>query len=218
MNIIRTTVVELTSIPAIAYKQKLLKGGSGIKILRLDMDANAIFTLDKRGGNPVPFSNKVDENLFPISAIEEAVELTEGLPYSSRGKIKVSVFETIKEDEDVDIEVDEKEAIDMVDSDEYLAIIDRYSDEFGKINYQLLNKNFIQFANKSKLVMDLINNNASEEDILIHIIKNRAAYLANLKTTITDEEALAIIETLDEIGTRGAFKELKNHLRRMARK
>jgi hypothetical protein len=43
MNIIRTTAVELSLIPAIAYKQKLASGGAGIKLFRLDQDATAVF-------------------------------------------------------------------------------------------------------------------------------------------------------------------------------
>lgn len=48
MKIVRTKTVELTEIPAIAYKQKLSSGGAGIKILRLDVEATAAATLDKK--------------------------------------------------------------------------------------------------------------------------------------------------------------------------
>ncbi|MDR0916200.1 MAG: hypothetical protein LBN02_03315 [Oscillospiraceae bacterium] len=212
MNIIRTAAVELSAIPAIAYKLKLASGGAGLKILRLDADATAMFTLDKRGGAPAPFG-KVDDALFPSDAVDEALDLTEGLPYSSRGKIKVSVYEQVREAEDVtETEVD---AIDLVDSDEYAAIVSRYTDEKGKINYRLMNKDFIQFAAKSKTVADAVAENALEDDILVYIVKNRAAYLADKKDTLTDDQTRALIETLDEIDPRGAFKELKAHLRRL---
>ena len=55
MNIIRTTAVELAAIPAIAYKQKLSAGGAGIKIFRLDTDASAVFSIDRRTGEAVPY-------------------------------------------------------------------------------------------------------------------------------------------------------------------
>ena len=54
MNIIRTKAVELSTIPAIAYKQKLCSGGAGVKILRLDRDSAAVLTLDKKTGGGVP--------------------------------------------------------------------------------------------------------------------------------------------------------------------
>jgi len=211
MNIIRTPAVELSTIPAIAYKQKLVSGGSGLKLFRLDQDVTAVFTIDKRTGRLQPYG-KVDGALFPEFALNEAMDLTGGLPYSARGKIKVTVFET-KEVEDVDEY--ETEAIDMVDSDEYAAIIGRYSDENGKINYRLMNKDFIQFAARSKLVNDLVSSRADEDAIVLHVVKNRAAFLAGKKESLSDDEVLALIETMDEIDPRSAFKELKNHIRRM---
>ena len=212
MNIIRTTAVELTSIPAIAYKQKLASGGSGLRVIRLDQDAVAMFTLDRRSGAPVPYG-KVDEALFPESALEEALDMTVGLPYSARGKIKVTVFDEVRDEEDVtEAEVD---AIDMVDSEEYIAIIDRYSDENGKLNYRLMNKDFIQFAARSKIVADMVGERATDDEILLHILKNRAAHLAGKRDSLGDDETRALIDTLDEIDPRGAFSELKSHIRRM---
>ena len=212
MNIIRTTAMELSTIPAIAYKQKLSSGGAGLRILRLDQDAVGVFTIDRQGRPPQPYG-KVDAVLFPEEAVDEALELTQGLPYSARGKIKVSVFEEKREKDDVTPE--EPQAADMVDSEEYNAIIGRYSDEKGKLNYTLMNKDFIQFAAKSKMVGDMVANQANEDDIIVHILRNRAAYLADKKDSLAEAETRALIETLDEINPRSAFKELKNHIRRM---
>lgn len=212
MNIIRTTAVELSAIPAIAYKQKLASGGAGLRILRLDQEAVGVFTLDRRTGQAIPFG-AADDLLFPETAVDEAIELTDGLPYSSRGKIKISSFEQQAEQEDVTLE--QAEAADLVDSEEYNAIVERYHDEKGKINYALMNKDFIQFAAKSKTVSDLVGRRAAEEDILVHIVRSRAAFLAGKKDSLTEAETLALIETLDEIDPRSAFKELKNYIRRL---
>ena len=78
MNIIRTQAVELGTIPAITYKQKLASGGSGLRILRLDQSATAIVTIDRRTGEAAPYG-KIDAKLFPDEAIDEAMELTSGL-------------------------------------------------------------------------------------------------------------------------------------------
>ena len=215
MNIIRTTAVELSSVPAIAYKQKLSSGGAGLRILRLDADAAGIFTVDKRTGLAIPYGD-VDKELFPQEAVDEALELTLRLPFSSRGKIKVSVSEESREQEDVT--VDEPEAADMVDSDEYNAVVDRYSDEKGKVNYRLMNKDFIQFASKSKMVGELVGKQAPEDEILAHIVRDRASFLANSRQPLNDAQVAGLMETLDEIDTRGAFKELKAHIRRMLAK
>lgn len=211
MNIIRTAAIELSTIPAIAYKQKLSAGGAGVKIHRFDKKATGVFTIDKRTGEGVAYG-PVDEKLFPQEAIEEAIEVTQGLPYSKRGKLQVNHEEITREPEDVC--EDDGDAIDMVDSDEYNAIIDRYRDEKGKMNYQLMNRDFMAFANKSAVVSDMITRGDVEEDILRFIVKSRATFLSGKKESLTDKETDALIETLEEIDSRSAFKELKQYLRR----
>ena len=220
MNIIRTKVVELSVIPAVAYKQKLQAGGAGIKIMRLDSDKTAVATIDRRNGETVAYG-KVDAKLFPIEAFEEAVELTVGLPYSSRGNVKLNISEQADEADEIAVTEDEdgsKSAPNMVQSDEYVAIVDRYSDEKGKLNYTLMNKDFIQFASKSKVAAEMVGNKSCESDLLTFIVKSRAAFIANKKESLSDSETAALIETLDEIETRSAFKELKKHINRMLAK
>ena len=213
MNIIRTKAVELTVIPALGYKQKLAKGGAGLKILRMDREASAVATIDKRTGD-AEYYGTVDENLFPMEAFDELLDATSGLPYSARGKIKLVIIEQ-QEAEDVP---DEPEKMDMLNSVEYQAIIERYSDEKGKINYQLMNKDFIKFAAKSKVVSDMVGRMAKNEEILNFTVKSRASFIAGTKESLNDEETAALIETLDEIDPRSAFKELKLHINRMLAK
>ena len=213
MNIIRTKAVELSAIPAIAYKQKLSAGGAGVKLLRLDQNASAVASIDKRSGEAVAYG-KTDETLFPFEAFEEAIELLAGAPYSARGKITI----TPAEQADTEDVAEQTEKISMVESDEYAAIIARYSDEKGKLNYALMNKDFIQFASKSKVISDMISARAANEDILVAVVKNRAAFIAGKKDNLDDTSAKALIETLDEIDPRSAFKELKAHVNRLLAK
>jgi len=218
-NIIRTKVVELNAIPAMAYKIKLKQGGSGIKIHRTDKEEFIFTEINKRSGEVPPDIYTAD---FPEEAFEEAVELLIGMPYSARGKVKIGVSDAV---DTCEIEVPEDEApgthsdpgANAVDSDEFISIVGMYSDVSGKINYQLMNKQFIQFASKNKTVSKMIGENASESEILLHIVKNRAAYLAGKKDNLSDEETLALIDAIEEIDPRSAFKELKLHLRRMSR-
>ena len=214
MNIIRTKVAELTVIPAIAYKQKLASGGSGIKIMRVDTEQTAVCTIDKRTGELIPFGS-FDENLFPMEAFDEALELTIGLPYSARGNVKLSSVGIGSNDV---AEEAPPEQVDMTLSPEYKAIIERYGDEKGKLNYNLINKDFIQFAAKSKVVADMVGAGASQEDILVFIVKSRATYISNKKESLDDNSVKLLIETLDEIDPRSAFKELKAYINRMLAK
>ena len=219
MNIVRSKVVELNTIPAIAYKLRLKEGGSGIKIHRTDRNETAFVELDKRSGGVVPNPRNIAE-FFPEEAFEEAVEELLGLSYSARGKVKIETSETIEAGE---IEVPEDEApgahedvtANVVDSDEFAAIIDMYSDGTGKLNFQLMNKQFIQFASRNKTVSEMVGNRVSENDILIRVLQNRAAFLAGKKDFISDDEAAALLDVLDDMCRRSAFKELKLHIRRM---
>ncbi|MCL2757272.1 MAG: hypothetical protein FWD43_04240 [Coriobacteriia bacterium] len=214
MNIIRTKAVELTTIPAIAYKQKLASGGAGIKILRIDGDQSAVCTIDKRTGEMLDYGI-IDESLFPLEAFDEAFDLTSSLPYSARGSIRLTSVQI----DDLDV-VEEApiEQTDMTLSPEYQAIIDRYGDEEGKINYALMNKDFIQFAAKSKVVADMVGQRASQDEILTFIVKSRATFISNRKESLDDALVALLIETLDEIDPRSAFKELKAHIKRMQAK
>ena len=214
MNIIRTKAVELSIIPAIAYKQKLASGGAGIKIMRGD-GQTAVCTIDKRTADMAPYSN-FDEALFPMDAFDEAFELTNSLPYSARGNIRVlAVEDTLPDDV---TEQAPAEQVDMTLSPEYQAIVERYSDEKGKLNYTLLNKDFIQFAARSKMVAKLVDANASQDDVLELIIKSRAAEISSQKESLDDGSVKLLIETLDEIDPRSAFKELKAYINRMLAK
>jgi hypothetical protein len=214
MNIIRTKVVELTTIPAVAYKVKLRTGGSGIKLHFTNEDATAFAEVDKRTGEVIidPISEAA-EGLR--EGFEEAQEMLAGLPYSARGKVKIIVTNETEDDEITEEEAQKVTAACMVEGDEFKAITDRYSDENGKINYTLMNKQFIQFASSSSVVRDMVGKRAKAPEILMFILKNRAAFLANKREHLPDDEAAALLEALNEINPRSAFKELNLHLRKM---
>ncbi|MCL2539415.1 MAG: hypothetical protein FWE66_03665 [Oscillospiraceae bacterium] len=214
MNIIRTRAVELSAIEAIAYKQKLATGGAGIKILRAD-GKTAVCTIDRRSGEMVPYG-VLDEELFPLEAFDEAFEMTNSLPYSARGNIKLIVAEETQPD-DVPEEAP-AEQVDMTLSAEYKAIVERYSDEKGKLNYTLMNKDFIQFAAKSKMVASLTASGADRQVILEAIVKNRAFEISRQNESLDDDSVRLLIETLDEMDPRSAFKELKAYINRLQSK
>ncbi|MDR0468653.1 MAG: hypothetical protein LBH09_01615 [Peptococcaceae bacterium] len=220
-NIIRTTAVELSIIPALAYKQKLASGGAGIKIHRLDKDESAVFAIDRRTGEANP-PVKVDADLFPEEAVLEAMELTSGQPYTARGKLRIYYTEEIldneEDDDEEDVEETETEKTDMVESVEYKAFIDRYTNEKGKLNYTLMNKDFIQFASKSKIIGNMVAEKTEVDQVIHYIINNRAAFLAGKKENLSDQETAALIETLDEIDPRSAFKELGAYIKRLLAK
>ena len=99
---IRTDTVDLTVIPAVAYRQKLTSGGAGVTILRYDTKQPGIASISKTSGEAIPAAN-VPADLYPAEAFQEAIRLTAGMPYTKRGgvvlkkkKVEVTLKETDK--------------------------------------------------------------------------------------------------------------------------
>ena len=213
---IRTEAVRLTTIDALAYKQKLGSGGSGITIMT--PDDKAVFTINKRDGKCVPYGS-VNAELFKAKVINEAIALTQGLPYRRLGNI-TKVYEDIHCDESlVDLESEDSKAdIDVLASAEYKEFIAQYTDKNGKFSYQLMNKDLMQFAARSSVVRRMLEEKATVDSIVRYIVKSKAADLANNKG-MEDDMLTVFIETFDSMNTRSAFKELNAYLRdKMRRK
>ncbi len=86
--VIRTRLVELSSLEAVAYRQKLRGGQSGVVILRPDTAQPGLALLNHPSGQPDPAAN-TPTGLSPLEAFQEALELNSGLPNSSRGSVRL---------------------------------------------------------------------------------------------------------------------------------
>jgi hypothetical protein len=207
---IRTSTVKLSKLPGLAYKQKLTSGGAGLAIIT--PDDRAAYTINKRDGRAVPYG-PVDESVFTNAVIDEALELTRGLPYRKHGKV-TTVYEDIHCDETpVELETeDDKISIDVISSIEYENFIVAYTDKIGKFSYQLMNRDLMKFANNSSVVKSMIENKDKDDMITRYIIRSKAVKLAGTKS-MDDEFLTAFIETFDSMDTRSAFRELNAHIR-----
>ena len=207
---IRTEAVKTTTIPGMAFRQKLQAGGTGITIIT--PHERATFTVNKRDGSCVPFG-KVNEKVFTESVIKEVLDLTMGLPYRRLGTItKVHVNKPCEESP-VEHEVDDVKAdIDIISSAEYAAFIEKFSDKKGRFSHQLMNKELMQFAAKSGVVNKKLAMKENTDMIVRYVVRSKAAKLARRKE-MDDDTLTAFIETIDSICTRSAFKELNAYLR-----
>jgi hypothetical protein len=205
---IRTTIVELSTIEAAAYRQKLRGGHSGIVVMRYDSDQPGTATVNRKSGEPDPSQN-TNLELFPLEAFKEAMELTNGMPYSQRIKVKLS-----GETEDSSTAEETAEELATVDSAEYEAIVKAYTSRKGELSYELLNKDFIQSAKSSQTVSALVANHASVEDIRNHVVKVKLENLTGNRE-LTEAQTKLIIEMLDEVSPRHVFKELNDEIRKM---
>ena len=211
---IRTKAVALTTIPAIAFRQKLKSGGSGITIIRSDTQQPGIASVSKTSGDPIPAAN-TPKDLFPKEVFEEAMALTAGMPYSKRGSVRLEdevVVETAPEPAE-EVTPDDP----VVDSADYQKVVEKYTDKDGKLSYGLLNKDLIRFAHASKTVRGMIGEGESTKKVRTYIVSTKFRTVTGDRN-LTEAQALKIAELLDEVSPKSVFKELDAELRRMSGK
>jgi len=214
---VRTQIVKLKSMDVIAYKVKLPAGGAGLTLA--NESGNATFTINKRSGEFLPYRL---ENIFSLSddciaeALKEALTATRSMPFGLRGPVAYKKDKAIEEmdcagesEATKDVTGDEKF---VVLSGAYKAILDKYTDKKGKFSYTLMNKDMIQFASRSKIVSDMITAKIDSEQIVVHIVNNRVTELKKgLK--LAEGFTCELVEILDDMETRSAFKELRKWIR-----
>lgn len=209
---IRTNSVTLTTLPAVAYRQKFASGGSGVVIVRSDATQPGIASISKTSGEAIVSAN-TPRDLYPQEAFDEAIALTAGMPYRKQGKPKPLFVEAVAEEAPVveDEPIPEVEVV--IDSAEYQRIVDAYTDKDGRLSYALLNKELIQFAHGSEMVSRMLAAGESEDAIRLYIVGTKFRNVTGNKD-LTDEQVLKMAELLDEVSPKGVFKELNAKLRK----
>lgn len=205
---IRTNVVTLSVIKAIAYRRKLPSGGSGIVILREDVSQPGIAAISKTSGEAI-ISDNTPGRKYPKKAFQEAMELTYGLPYKKQGPVQLKG--EIRTEEETTEEVIAEEVI--VDGAEYQKIVEKYTDKSGKLSYALLNKDMIRFARASSVARKMIADGAEEDRIRLYVTGTKFRNISG-NSKLTDAQILAITELLDEVSPVGVFKEFNDEIRK----
>ena len=205
---IRTNVVKLSVIKAVAYRQKLMKGGSGIVIIREGEAQPGIASISKTSGEAIPTDN-TPKKLFPKEAFDEAMALTAGLPYRKQGSVqlkgeKVSEEPAPAADEPLEV---------IVDSAEYLKVVEKYTDKNGKLSYDLINKDMIKFAHSSSVVRKMIAEGAKQKEISTYVAGAKFRNITG-NNKLSDDQVLKIIDLLDEVSPKGVFKDFNDFIRR----
>ena len=208
---VRTDVVNLTTLQATAYRQKLVSGGSGIVILRSDSSQPGIASISKTSGEPILTAN-TPKDKYPAEAFREAIELTVGLPYRKR-KAPTAVNLPAEEKETPEI----KEIEVIVNSAEYQKIVDAYTDKKGKLSYALLNKDMIKFAHSSSVARSMVEEKASVDDICLYVVGTKFRGITKNRK-LSDEQVLKMVDLLDEVSPKGVLTEFKEELRKSLKK
>jgi UDP-galactopyranose mutase len=211
----------MTSLEGIAYRQKLKAGGAGLTILT--ENEKAVATINKRDGSYAPYG-KMDEKIFTEAVLEEAFNLTQGLPYRRLGSVQFvdswteETVEALPEEAVVEAtseeEQEDRDDVHTVCSKEYEAIISEYTDKKGNFSYELMNKDFIQRAHKSKQVMIQKEQGVAPDEIIASLLVNKVhSMVAGADKYFTEADAKVLAAMLDDMNMRSAFKELKLWLR-----
>ena len=208
---IRTDIVPLTQIDAVAFRQKLPAGGSGITILRYDADQPGIASISKTTGDPIPTAN-TPADLYPKEAFREAIQLTAGLPYKKRSNVRLEKKTVEEVAPETNEETTEAEAV--IDSSEYQTLVDKYTDKNGKLSYELLNKDLIRFAHSSKTVRSMMEDGVSLNEIRSYIVCSKFRTVIGRK--LTEAQVLKMADLLDEVSPKSVFKEVDAELRRLS--
>ncbi len=202
---IRTSVVELTTVPAVAYRQKLPAGGSGITICRYGEKQVGIASISTRSGKAIPAENCPAE-LYPAEAFAEAIELTRSLPYKKLGKVTM-LKKSFKEAEPKE---EEEIQVDLADYDKLAA---KYTDKEGKLSYELINKDLIKLLKSSSVVRGLVAEQASPAKIKSYIVGTKFRDVTG-KKDLTDKQVKLLSDMLDNVYPKGVFKELSDEIRK----
>ena len=203
---VRTELVNLSTIPASAYRQKLQAGGAGIVILRSDCKQPGMATISKTSGEPI-LDAKNPKRFYPKKAFQEAIELTAKLPYNKRSVPKLEPVEKAPEKKAkpvVEVEVNEEDV---------KKIVDKYTDKKGKFSIPLMNEDMIRFSHYSKVVRNMITDKVSEKKIRLYVAGTKFRNITG-NEELNDKQVLKIAEILDGMGKEGVFSELNAELRK----
>ena len=209
---IRTEVVNLTVIKAVAFRQKLMAGGSGVTVLRYDVEQPGIASISKTSGKAIPADN-TPADMYPAAVFNEAILLTAGMPYKKRGGVRLTKKEVREIAPEPAEEIPEEEV--LIDSSEYQKLVDYYTDKNGKLSYELINRDLIRFAHSSKTVREMLEEGTSLKKVRTYIVCSKfRKVIGNSK--LTEAEIMKMAELLDEVSPKSVFKTLDAELRKMS--
>ena len=207
---VRTNTVKLKTIKAVAFRQKLPSGGSGVTIIRPDYSQPGIASISTKTGEAIPNAN-TNAKMFPAEAFAEAMELTRGMPYRNQPKVKIN-GETFKEAELETEEIIESKVV--VKSEDYQKIVAAYTDKNGKLSYDLMNKDFIKFAKSSSIVRKMVEEGKSLAAIRNYVISHKFIQITG-NEDLTAKEMKQIVDLLDEVSPKSVYKDLNNEIKKM---
>jgi len=228
-KVVRTKMVELNCGNFGAYKYKLAKGGSAIRLIDLETQEVYSFTNDKRSGRPVAYGPPAKfEKLDYMPLYEEAVSKLKSVRYGSRGIVKNSATDSCGnltatnavnmdsgEHLTADVENDLEVMFDAHETPDYDFIISEYGigGKIQRASVNRLNRELIQSIPKNRTILDLVNQKGiSSSEVAFNLFYK---HIGRLERNIQEQDARAILEALNIDYGRNILKELIVQIRRI---
>jgi len=214
MNLLRTRMIELESVAALVYRYKCEGSGCGLVITDICTGDIALRRLIYTHCDTAFFGNKDDK--YAAEVWDEALEKTRGCAYVCAHIINEEAFKKCESEAITSDTADVAENKEM-----YKAVTAFYTNKkTGKFCRKLMNKACIQLASSHDGVKAMVNNNASVTDIVNFIVGTKVARIMNLPKgkEVDPAELAGLIGALNDMHETSAFKELRKHVKRMARK
>jgi len=228
MKIVRTKMVELNCGNFGAYKYKLAKGGSAIRLVDLGTQEVYSFTKDKRSGRPVAYGPPAKFNdLDYMPLYEEAILKLKNVKYGSRGIVKNDTTDscgniTVSNSVDMgtgeqitkEIENNLEVMADAHDSPDYDFIISEYGigGKIQRASINRLNRELIQSIPKNRAILDLVNQKGvTSSEVAFNLFYK---HIGRLERNIQEQDARAILEALNIDYGRNILKELIVQIRK----
>ena len=205
---IRTNIVKLSVIDAVAYRQRLKKGGAGIVVIREGAKQPGIASISKTSGEAIPADN-TPKKLYPQEAFNEAIA-----PFKRQGGVQLKGKVAVEEPAEKEAENEPEEVV--VSSAEYLKLVEKYTDKSGKLSYDLLNKDMIKFAHSSSVVRKMIEGGAKPKEIKSYVTGTKFRNITG-NAELTDAQIAKMVDLLDEVSPKGVLKEFNDEIRRKLR-
>ena len=227
-KVVRTKMVELDCGNFGAYKYKLAKGGSAIRLVNLETQEVYSFTKDKRSGGPVAYGPPAKFKELDYKPLyEEATSKLKNVKYGSRGIIKnnatddcgnITAGSAVNMDTgehiSVDVENNLEVMLDAHDTPDYAFIINEYGigGKIQRASVNRLNRELIQSMPRNNATLELLN----QKGVTSSEVGFQLFYklISRLERNIQEQDARAILEALNIDYGRNILKELIVQIRK----
>lgn len=198
---IRTKLIYIEQHNVAAYRQKVPTGGFGVVVIDKNGTHVGVANINRKTGKPVNIKKNsdtiADEVFFSAAAATKSLEYYVLAPVNLSG---VFAFPEEIPDDAVCL----KESI-VAQFDEFVA---KFTDSDDNFAPEKMNINFMQFTARSKVVSQMINTEGcTVEEAVKCILKIKAAEIARIILPCKGY-AEALIDMLNDLSGRDAFKEL----------